>query len=197
MSTLRRSHWIFAGIFLFVFFISSTLLVLIDFVPEPKNETKTVREAAPPHGVVEAPVRIVIPSIGVDTSIENPTSVSLSDLDDALLRGAVRYPGSALLGEEAPMFLFGHQSYLPVVRNQAFKAFNDLQKLDAGDEIMVYGDSGVYTYRVDSLERVEAAEALIPLTPGTRSLTLSTCNSFGDPGERYVISASFVSYSLH
>ena len=110
-----------------------------------------------------------------------------------MLSGAVRYPGSALLGENAPMFLFGHQSYLPVVRNQAFKAFNDLQKLDAGDTIRVYSNTAVYEYEVSTVSLVEAADALIPLVPGEKTLVLSTCNSFGDPGERYVVEAKLIS----
>lgn len=146
----------------------------------------------PTFAAAEYPTRIVIPRIGVNTSIENPAASDLTTLDNALLLGAVRYPGSALLGQDSTMFLFGHQSNLPVVRNPAFKAFNDLQKLDAGDIIRIQSATTEYQYRVLSVELVLAEEALIPLSSSEKRLILSTCNSFGDPGERYVVEAEFV-----
>lgn len=193
MQHTSRNLWAFLGVFFLVFFLTATALFVIDFVPEPKTEasTETVQEMRQTD--VEVPVSIRIPRIGVDTAINNPGSSNLKVLDDALLSGAVRYPGSAYLGEDATMFLFGHQSALPVVRNQAFKAFNDLQLLEAGDVVSVYSDTTVYEYSVTSVTKVRAEEALIPLTSGEQKLVLSTCNSFGDPGERYVVEAEFIS----
>ena len=191
----------FVGVFFLVFFLSASVLFIIDFVPEaPANNNGAASETSVVYNngesvviPIEEPTRIEIKKINVDTVIKNPTSVTIEELDTALLSGAVRYPGSALLGENAPMFLFGHQSYLPVVRNQAFKAFNDLQKLDAGDTIRVYSNTAVYEYEVSTVSLVEAADALIPLVPGEKTLVLSTCNSFGDPGERYVVEAKLIS----
>ncbi|MEK7613505.1 MAG: sortase [Patescibacteria group bacterium] len=189
-----RTSLRFLGIFFLMFFLTSVFLYGIDFVPEPKisvekntKETKSTSQEV----VIETPTRIVIKDIGVDTTIENPTSAVLEVLDAALLAGAVRYPGSALLGEDAPIFLFGHQSYLPVVKNKAFKAFNDLQKLESGDTIQVFSDNAVYEYTVTSVSLVNADNALIPLEAGEKTLILSTCNSFGDPGERYVVTADY------
>jgi len=184
----------FFGIFFLMFFVTSAFLYVIDFVPEPKTDAaaENSQENLPEEFVrVESPTRIVIKDIGVDAPIQNPTSAVIEVLDEALLAGAVRYPGSALLGENAPVFLFGHQSYLPVVKNKAFKAFNDLQKLTEGDVIQVFSDTTVYEYTVRSVSLVEADNALIPLEQGERTLILSTCNSFGDPGERYVVHADY------
>lgn len=217
---MTKKPWQSAGVFMLVFFISATFLHLIDFYPEPKtaqeeahaNALQVERNTASAHTATQAshantstqasaptapvsaeyPTRIVIPKIGVNTPIENPSSSDLATLDDALLKGAVRYPGSALLGQDATMFLFGHQSGLPVVRNPAFKAFNDLQKLVVGDVIRVQSATAQYEYRVLSVELVVAEDALIPLSGGKKRLVLSTCNSFGDPGERYVVEAEFV-----
>lgn len=185
----------FFGTLFGVFFVTTAFLYVIDFVPEqpralaaPHTDTS---EAAEDTVVAELPTRIAIPKIGVDAPIENPSSATIEALDEALLAGAVRYPGSALLGENAPVFLFGHQSYLPVVRNPAYKAFNDLQKLSQGDVITVYSDTARYEYTVMSVSLARAEDVLIPLTPGAKTLALSTCNSFGDPGERYVVNATF------
>lgn len=185
----------FFGTLFGVFFITTAFLYMIDFVPESRALAAPHLDAADaPEALVaiaELPTRITIPKIGVDTPIENPGSATIEALDEALLAGAVRYPGSALLGENAPVFLFGHQSYLPVVRNPAYKAFNDLQKLSQEDVITVYSDTAAYEYTVTSVSLARAEDVLIPLTPGAKTLTLSTCNSFGDPGERYVVTATF------
>ncbi len=186
----------FFGTLFGVFFVTASFLYIIDFVPErpaiaaaPHTEPAVLGDVA----VAELPTRIAIPKIGVNTPIENPASATIESLDEALLAGAVRYPGSALLGQNAPMFLFGHQSYLPVVRNPAYQAFNDLQKLSKGDVIVVYSDTATYEYVVNDVTLARAEDVLIPLTPGERTLTLSTCNSFGDPGERYVVTATYSS----
>jgi len=186
------SPWAFLGVFLLIFFFSATFLYIIDFVPEaPEQNNSGLSETVDAYGF-EAPVRIRIARIGVDTSINNPQSVSLETLDNALLSGAVRYPGTASLGQKATMFLFGHQSYLPVVRNQAFKAFNDLQQLEQGDVISVYSSDAEYQYKVASVTKVRADDALIDVAGNEQKLVLSTCNSFGDPGERYVVEAEYV-----
>jgi len=185
----------FLAVFFVVFFLSAVVLFAIDFVPEQpiKNGTDENESAQTDTGVfVESPTRIVIEDIGVDTDIANPSSTAIATLDEALLDGAVRYPGSALLGERATMFLFGHQSYLPVVKNKAFKAFNGLQKLSEGAVIRVYSDTAVYEYAVRSVSKVLASDALIPLSDDGQNLFLSTCNSFGDPGERYVVEAEYL-----
>ncbi|XKT74433.1 MAG: sortase [Patescibacteria group bacterium UBA2163] len=190
-------------VFFGVFFITAVILFLVDFVPEaPQQEESVAAETASEETpvempqYVEAPTRVVIPSIGVDTKIENPTSTAITDLDNALLNGAVRYPGSARLGERSTMFLFGHQSGLPVVQNKAFKAFNGLQKLSAGDVIKVYSDNTLYEYTVQSVSLVQASDALIPLKENSQNLILSTCNSFGEPGERYVVEAFYSTHSI-
>lgn len=194
-STSGTTLWKFLGIFFLVFFVTATLLHMIDFVPEGSDENMETNQESTLGGAIgtgEVPVSVRIPAVGVDTRINNPEVTDIEVLDDALLSGAVRYPGSALLGDNAPMFLFGHQSQLPVVRNQAFKAFNNLQDLKEGDIISVYSDETEYQYTVRSVTKVLAEEALIPLAEGEQTLVLSTCNSFGDPGERFVVEADFV-----
>src|SRR3989344_3772308 len=155
---VTAAPWEFLVLFLVVFFLSAVVLFSIDFVPEPiQKETSPTENAEMlevAEQIPEVPVRIVVGAIGVDTAIQNPTTTDIPSLDAALLKGAVRYPTSALLGENAPLFIFGHQSYLPVVRNQAFKAFNDLQKLKAGDEISIFSQTAEYNYRVQSVTLV-------------------------------------------
>ncbi|HLD13946.1 MAG TPA: sortase [Burkholderiales bacterium] len=197
-----RKPFAFAGVFLVAFFLSAVFLNLVDFVPESvatgSTEDAELMQKNAESDTVAAPSRIVIPAIGVDVAIENPTSTDIAILDAALLSGVVRYPGSALLGEDATMFLFGHQSYLPVVRNQAFKAFNGLQNLEEGDTITVSSATADYAYRVSSVTLTTAAEGVIELETGARKLVLSTCNSFGKKSEeRFVVKADLISRTQH
>ncbi|MCI0619784.1 sortase [Candidatus Wolfebacteria bacterium] len=143
------------------------------------------------------PVRIMIDAIGIDVTVLNPESQDIAVLDEALLEGAVRYPGSANLEEEGNVFLFGHSSYLPRVINPSFKAFNGIQRLESGDIIRARSRSDEYIYRVTSVKLVDANEAWVDLSRTGRKLTLSTCDSFGQKQDRFVVEAEFIgSYEL-
>ncbi len=139
----------------------------------------------------EVPTRIIIKKIGVDTIVSNPNTTDVKTLDDYLLRGAVHYPGSGLIGE-GNMFIFGHSSSLSVVKNQAFKAFNGLRNLAAGDEIEIYAGTNKYIYKVNKVTLVDGKQALVDFGVTKNMLTLSTCNTFGAKTERYVVEADFV-----
>lgn len=142
--------------------------------------------------VSELPMKIEIPVISLAATVANPTTTVIAALDEELKSGAVRYPTSAKLGETGNVVLFGHSSYLPVVLNQAYKTFNGIQKLVAGDVITVYSSDTAYTYRVRSVSKESTNDAGIPLTVAGRVLTLSTCDSFGAKTDRFVVVADFV-----
>ncbi len=199
--------WAFLALSLCTFFMSVTVLAAADLLPEVKTvEAQDVTLAsslvAPPSAslsgtstitnVSEVPVKIEIPKISLSVSIANPTSTAIEVLDEALLKGAVRYPTSAKLGEAGNVVIFAHASYLPVVNNQAFKAFNGIQKLKEGDTVTVYASKTAYTYRVKSVSKEDATSAGIPLTVSGKVLTLSTCDSFGSTSDRFVVVADFV-----
>ena len=195
--------WAFLGVFLVVFFALSVVLYAFDFVPEPQSGSTQAASAGELHIPEaseeaqvqgEAPVRIVIAKAKIDVAISNPATTSISVLDNALLTGAVRYPDSGFLGQNSRMLLFGHQSHLPVVHNQAFKAFNNLQMVTEGDDVIVFSATAKYRYRVTSVEHVNvgAEDALVELGDGAKTLTLITCDSFGKKTDRYEVKADFV-----
>ncbi len=196
--------WSFLAAFLVVFFASFSTLAALDLVPEapvkvveeasvaPRALTASVALAAP-----ENVTRVAIEKIDLNVTVENPSSTNVAVLDDALLRGAVRYPTSAQLGEDGNVILFGHSSYLPIVNNEAFKAFNEIQHLSKGDRITVYGETTAFVYAVTSVAEADAEEAAIPLTATGRTLTLATCDSFGKKTDRFIVTADLVeTYSL-
>lgn len=196
--------WSFLALFGVVFAGSLFTLARFDLLPETNpgasgalatttiSHSKKVVAASKKTAAVEVPVTIEIKKIGLAVSIANPTTTDIGALDALLLKGAVRYPTSAKLGEKGNMVVFGHSSYLPVVRNQAFKAFNGIQKLAAEDVITVYSATTAYTYRVKSVTKESAENDSIPLSVSGRMLTLATCDSFGEKSDRFVVVAEFV-----
>lgn len=200
------------------FLILSVFLFAIDFVPEttasPATQTLPVAmveeavantseadisindisvTAIENNPASNVPIRIKIDRIGLDTAILTPSSADIAVLDRALLSGAVHYPGSGLLSENANMLLFGHSSYLPVVHNKAFKAFNELGKVKTGDIVTVFSESHKYTYVVDKVLLSDAEDVLVHFDSPKPMLTLATCNTFGAKEERWIVTATLVS----
>jgi LPXTG-site transpeptidase (sortase) family protein len=203
---VKKAHgrkWSFLGVFALVFMAAIGILGSLDLLPEPVDfsamsgsplvsNQPVAAEAATPVAIVEEPIRIDIPAIRLTSTIENPTTTNIEALDKLLLKGAVRYPTSAKLGENGNVVLFGHSSYLPVVLNPAYKTFNGIQKLVAGDVVTISSSGTAYTYRVRSVSKESAESAGILLSVTGRVLTLSTCDSFGAKSDRFVVTADFV-----
>jgi LPXTG-site transpeptidase (sortase) family protein len=138
----------------------------------------------------EKAIRLEATSIGLNASIQNPANTNYSTLNNALAKGAVYYPGSGTV-QAGNMFIFGHSTSYKVVNNPAYKIFNNVKNLKEGDEVKVYTVSKVYVYKVDNVKLVDSREAVIQFSNNQRMLTLSTCNSFGQPSDRYVVEAIF------
>lgn len=188
-------------VFFAVFVLTYGFLVLIDFVPEAPEEDvpsatyadaeQRERDATPQlqAGNDPYPSRIFIDALDREVAVLNPASRALADLDAALLEGVVRHPDSANLVDGGNVFLFGHSSSLPQVRNRNFQAFNGIQTLSWGDTIRVRSGDAEYTYRVTRVYQVRASEAEIMLDHSSSKLTLVTCNSFGSKDDRFVVEA--------
>ncbi len=184
---------------LVVLTITFSVLYLFGLVPE---EFKTTIGRYPDKESTngepgELPMSIKIPEVGVDTQVYNTESTSTEILDSYLLKGAVRYPGSGLLGGNGNILIFGHSTSFKIVQNQAFKTFVGLKNLKPGDLISVFSDKYEYIYKVDSVEMKEADKVIIEFKTNKNLLTLSTCNtSIGDKSARYVVEAEFVTKNL-
>lgn len=212
-----EKRYVFATIFLSVSFSTFTFLYVVGLIPEEFKVVETsvqaetteertrivesthskgrVNTTAPADATGEIPTRVTINKIGVNSIILNPDSTSVNVLNAALGRGAVRYPTSGKLGE-GNLFLLGHSTNRLVVNNQAYKTFNNLEKLVIGDHIIVESATHIYTYRVFSVRLTDAEDALIQLKSDKNMLTISTCNSFGEKQERFVVEADFIKAEL-
>jgi LPXTG-site transpeptidase (sortase) family protein len=192
----------FGAATLLVFLLSVAMLSALDLLPNAPAPTENVTlsrtlsmKAA--GSVVELPVSISIPSIKLETVVANPVTTDVATLDGELDKGAVRYPASAKPGEQGNVIVFGHSSYLPLVKNPAYKAFNGIQNLEIGESIIVKGLGHQYVYRVVSVYSANAGTDGIPLTVEGSMLTLATCDSFGKVSDRFIVTAELVeSYPL-
>jgi len=190
---LENKTYFLVNLFI-VLTMTFSILYLFGLVPE---EFKTIIGREPVkeskgNRVGELPLSVVIPSIGVDASIYNPSTTSVKVLDDFLLKGAVRYPGSGLLGGSGNIFLFGHSTGIKIVNNQAFKTFNGIKDLKKDELIHVFSDKYEYVYKVTSVKMVGANEAFVEFNTKNEMLTISTCNTFGAKSDRYVVESVFV-----
>ncbi len=141
--------------------------------------------------ILEKPTKIKIAKIGVNSSINNPTKSDLDTLNNALDLGAVRYPGSGLLGENKNIFIFGHSTSL-ATEKEYYKTFNKLENLTKGDEIIVESLNNQYIYKVTSVKKTNTSEGAIRIDSSTQKLTISTCNTLGAEEDRFVVEADFV-----
>ncbi|HET8581100.1 MAG TPA: sortase [Candidatus Paceibacterota bacterium] len=144
-----------------------------------------------------APVRIVASSIGLDLPVGNPTTTDVDALDALLESEVVRYPSSALAGQDGNVLVFGHSSHLPIVHNHFYQAFNGLPDLKQGAIIsLISADGTSYDYQVEDVEHVDATDTYIDLSnDGTAKLTLSTCDTLSAKTARWVVHATFIGAS--
>ncbi len=210
---LRKVAFLVA--FFGTFLVSYAVLSWIDFLPEAAEkdvisveyaETTEEESFIESVSVTESDNNIIKPVIlpsfiyidVLDKTIPilNPASREISDLDNALLSGVVRHPDSATLDQLGTVFILGHSSYLPSVRNKNFQAFNGIQDLKWGDIIKVTATEGEYIYRVDKVYRASAQDITVPIAGPVKRLILATCNSFGSVDDRYIVEANLVETKL-
>jgi LPXTG-site transpeptidase (sortase) family protein len=189
---------------LLIFAATYAVLALVGLVPEqlkfvsatpgpkPAEEEEVDYEANGPSETDTnlVPDKIEIAKIGVSSVIQKPQSADVAVLDSALAKGATYYPGSGTL-QGGNMFIFGHSTNWKVVNNPAYKTFNDLDKLAAGDEITLTADGKKYVYKVRSVRLASENDVLVNFSNDGRMLTISTCDTFGRKQDRWVVEAEF------
>lgn len=197
-SSTLEERVVFFFVCMGVIAITYGALYAFDFLPE-KPSTDVVSEQQ--EDDVEAvaavidplPVKIIFDSLdNKEITILNPQSDDVATLDAALLSGVVRHPGSADFKTIGTIVILGHSSYLPVVHNKNFQAFNGIQKLVWGDIIRLRSSDTEYVYSVDRQYKAKATDAEIALEKGVAKLTLATCNSFGTKDDRFVVEATLI-----
>ncbi len=193
---MAKQSFGFALTFLALFALSFLFLARVDALPEPidsTEETPVEQVSTPSTNVTspELPLRIVADAIGLDKPVANPTSGEIDIVDAALLGGTARYPESAMLGVDGTVLVVGHSSYLPIVKNKNYKAFNGIQNLKQGAVISVYSATTEYRYTVTGVRLASGGGYVVELPSNGKFLTLVTCDTKGSKADRFVVTAEF------
>jgi LPXTG-site transpeptidase (sortase) family protein len=144
------------------------------------------------------PLRIIIPGIGVDASVEQVGRTLQEEGDEEYYQwqlpsgqAAGWHENSAPLGQPGNTVLNGHN-------NLRGSIFRDLIDLEAGDEIILYDDERPYVYRVtervileeeDQPLRVRFENARFMLPTSDERLTIITCWPYTSNSHRVIVIA--------
>lgn len=121
--------------------------------------------------------RLVIPEIQLDAPIMQGDSPKL------LKQGVWQRSGSAQPGGGGNIVILGH-------RWGATYTFYHLNKLEPGDQIIIFWDQIEHGYMVDSIFEVEPDETWIESKADQERLTLYTCSPLHISNKRLVIFAT-------
>ena len=123
--------------------------------------------------------RLTISRLKVDVTIYKGVT------DRQFDRGVGYWPGSALPGDLGNVVIGGH-------RTSAHRPFYDIQRLKAGDIIVVARPQRTVRYRVTKKYVVKPTDLWVIKPTATPSLTLFTCHPRGSVSKRYVVRAVLV-----
>ncbi len=148
------------------------------------NNKKQINQA-------ELPLSLEIPDYSIYTSINSPVSTDVKVLDNALSLSAVHYPGSGLPGVNN-MLIFGHSTTFKIVKNKAYKVFNNIKEIKSGTYIYIKTESETHIYKTISVDKVSKYTSWIEFESDKPVLTLATCDSFGKASDRWVLKAEYI-----
>ncbi|MHB0912866.1 MAG: class D sortase [Armatimonadota bacterium] len=138
---------------------------------------KTPEPASPPPKQRSFPVvKVVIPAIRLDAVVVEGVTES------ALSKGPGHFPDTALPGEIGNCCIAGH-------RNMYGWWFWKLNKLSAGDKIVLRTTDNAFTYYVTQIRKVKPTDIGVLDQTSDRRLTLITCTPVPHPTHRLVVIA--------
>lgn len=141
---------------------------------EPAATTTTV--PAPPPAEGDSVAHLVIPAVGVDEYVVE--GVSRSDLQ----KGPGHYPDSPMPGQPGNAAIAGH-------RTTYGQPFHDVDKLTAGDEIVVTTVQGTFYYEVMGTEIVSPSAVEVLDDFDDDRLTLTSCHPKYSASQRIIVTA--------
>ncbi len=167
----------------------------------PKGAKKLIKKEFPPLHLSVTPLdfRLVIPKL-----IKSVPLVAMPDeyiTDDLwgkfekevqgyLRDGVVHYPGTASPGQIGNAFFTGHSSYYPWDKGNFKDVFANLNKLNIGDEYIIFFQQKKYRYRVVEKKEVSPLEVGVLEQPENKKLsTLMTCWPLGTTFRRLIVVA--------
>lgn len=133
---------------------------------------------------------IYIESINIKAPITFRVPNEENIVADNLKNGLIQLQGTSLPGEKGNIFITGHSSNFPWVRNQYNSVFALLDKLVVGDLILVKFQNKNYIYQVrDKFITSPTNLSVLDANNDKSTLTLMTCTPIGTNLKRLIIRA--------
>lgn len=130
----------------------------------------------------EHATRIQIPALDIDAPIVQ------GDGWEQLKKGVGQHVGSANPGDKGNVVLSAH--------NDIFgELFRDLDRLKAGDQVILYTNQGAYTYIISDSKVVEPTQVEVMESTSLPSVTLISCYPYLVDNQRIVVTARLQSGS--
>lgn len=79
--------------------------------------------------------KMLIEKIGLDKKVEYPGSTDAKTVDEALMGKVMHYPGTVMPGEAGSAVFLAHSA--PITWGPDYRVFNKIDKLVAGDSIVI------------------------------------------------------------
>ncbi|PZM86557.1 hypothetical protein DLH72_00615 [Candidatus Gracilibacteria bacterium] len=139
--------------------------------------------------------RIVIPKLGKNiplVDIKNQKVDSEHELENIFMKelenGVVRYPGSAVPGENGNSFIFGHSSNFPWMNGDYNEVFSNLNFLESGDEVIIYYGQKKFIYKIKEKKVIKPGDvSVLKRYPDKKELSIMTCWPIGTTLNRLVV----------
>lgn len=148
----------------------------------------TAEELTEPNQIRIAALNIVTPVVYVD-------NIGEGYFQEALAKGVVHYPGTALPGQAGNAFYFGHSSDFGYKAGDYKTVFALLPQIELGETIEVSDSVGrVYKYEVVNTLVVSPTQTEV-LSQGNREerlLTLQTSYPVGTAFKRFIVQAKLI-----
>jgi len=181
----------------FIFLIAGVLIFLKIYSPVVSAEVVYQTSKIIPKKNEIIPLNtdfsIVIPKINVNTKVvKNVDPFDSSIYQKALTQGVAHAKGSGLPGFPGNVFIFAHSASNWYQANQYNAVFYLTNKLESGDQIIIYYENSKYVYTVTEKKIVAGTDInyLSNNNLNTKTLTLMTCWPPGTTLNRLVVMAS-------
>ena len=176
----------------FLLIAGGLLLMVSIYGPVLKEEIRYQTYSPPPISEI-IPVSkefgLVIPKIGINTKVfANVDDQNPSQYLPLLTKGVAHAKGSGLPGQNTNVFIFGHSTDTPLNAARYNAVFYLINKLQAGDEILVFYQGEKFVYQVVGKKVVSPGDVSQVLDNlSGKTIVLQTCTPPGTTFKRLLV----------
>jgi LPXTG-site transpeptidase (sortase) family protein len=178
------------GLFFFIFNFGA-YWTRFQYSVKPEPQVAKVQPEPPAETIPDYPPKVFIPKLGVEAPLFVDINPAL--IVEQLKQGVAQYSGTALPGEIGNSVIVGHSSDYIWSDGNYKNIFALLDKLVAGDQIIVQYKKEKYIYAVESSKVVGPNELSVLKRTVSPTLTLLTCYPVGTSRNRLIVTARLTS----